>query len=326
MLSEVFNLYPDRDDVTLTSYVVGDSPELAKGAKRPGILICPGGAYMFCSDREAEPVALRFAAMGYHAFVLRYSVYYEGRQPAGFGGPGGDMPPNPHSIHPAPMRDIAAAFLFLHDHADTWLLDASRIAICGFSAGAHNCAMYSMYWHAPVITDFFKMPEEKFRPAAAILAYTLSDYILLADAADNLKDPMGKALFEASVLAFTGTVTPSREMLETISPARQVNAKTPPMFLWSTAGDGLVPVQHSTVLATALADKKIPFELHVFEEGDHGLSLATQASAGSRSQLNYDVAKWVDLAEAWLEKRLALPLPELTDWEKLARQAELDRQ
>ena len=127
MQSEVFKLYPDRDDVTLTSYVVADSPELTKGGRRPGILICPGGAYMFCSDREAEPIALRFAAMGYHAFVLRYSVYYEGKQPQGFGGPANEMPVNPNCIHPAPMRDIGKAFLLLHEHADEWLLDTSQI-------------------------------------------------------------------------------------------------------------------------------------------------------------------------------------------------------
>ncbi|MGI6333822.1 MAG: alpha/beta hydrolase [Saccharofermentanales bacterium] len=319
MRSEVFKLYPDRDDVTLTSYVIADSPETTKGAKRPGVLVCPGGAYLFCSDREAEPVAIRFAAMGYHAFVLRYSVYYEGRPPVNTNESTLEMVPNPHSIHPAPMRDIAKAFLFLHDHADAWALDSSRIAICGFSAGAHNCAMYSMYWHAPVITEFFGQPEEKFRPAAGILAYTLSDYILLADTAKNLKDPMGRALFNASVVAFTGTSNPGADLLEAVSPARQVNAKTPPMFIWSTAGDSLVPVQHSTVLATALAAQKIPFELHVFEEGEHGLSLGTQASAESRSQINADVAKWSALAEAWLEKRLALDLPELSHWELEAK-------
>ncbi|NLK88556.1 MAG: prolyl oligopeptidase family serine peptidase, partial [Clostridiaceae bacterium] len=134
-----------------------------------------------------------------------------------------------------------------------------------------------------------------------------------------LKDPMGRALFNASVVAFTGTSNPGADLLEAVSPARQVNAKTPPMFIWSTAGDSLVPVQHSTVLATALAAQKIPFELHVFEEGEHGLSLGTQASAESRSQINADVAKWSALAEAWLEKRLALDLPELSHWELEAK-------
>ena len=78
MLTETIKLYEDREDVTLTTYVIAEKGELRGQGKRPAVLICPGGAYMSCSDREAEPIALKFAAMGYHAFVLRYSVYGEG--------------------------------------------------------------------------------------------------------------------------------------------------------------------------------------------------------------------------------------------------------
>ena len=318
MRSEIIKFYENRDDVTLTSYLIADSTELMNGKKRPAVLVCPGGAYLNCSDREAEPVALRFAAMGYHAFVLRYSTYFEGK--SGFPQFGQEIPPKQHCVHPAPMRDIGKAFLTLHKHADEWLLDTDRIAICGFSAGAHNCAMYSVYWHAPVITEFFGQPAEIFRPAATILAYTLSDYILLADAATGDLDPIARGRFNLSVLAFTGTTQPTRELLEEISPARQVNEKTPPMFLWATAGDSLVPVAHSTIMATALAHQNIPFEIHVFEEGMHGLSLADQASSGSLSETNADAAKWIGLAEAWLHKRLALPLPEKNNWEILMNQ------
>ena len=65
MKTEVIRLYENRDDVTLTTYVLQDSPEMLAGKKRPAVLICPGGAYLFCSDREAEPIAMKFASMGY---------------------------------------------------------------------------------------------------------------------------------------------------------------------------------------------------------------------------------------------------------------------
>ena len=74
MKTEIIKLYDNRSDVTLTTYVLQDSPEMLDGKTRPAILICPGGAYINCSDREAEPVAMKFASMGYHTFVLRYSV------------------------------------------------------------------------------------------------------------------------------------------------------------------------------------------------------------------------------------------------------------
>ena len=74
MKTEVIKLYENREDVTLTTYVLQDSPEMLAGKSRPAILICPGGGYMSCSDREAEPIAMKFASMGYHTFVLRYST------------------------------------------------------------------------------------------------------------------------------------------------------------------------------------------------------------------------------------------------------------
>ena len=78
MKTEVIRLKEGREDVTLTTYVLQDSPDLLAGKSRPAILICPGGGYFNCSDREAEPIALRFAGMGYHCFVLRYSTYCRG--------------------------------------------------------------------------------------------------------------------------------------------------------------------------------------------------------------------------------------------------------
>ncbi|MDF2513994.1 MAG: Esterase/lipase [Herbinix sp.] len=319
MHSEVIRLYGDRSDVTLTTYVVADSKEMAKGKMRPAILICPGGAYLSCSDREAEPVALRFAAMGYHAFVLRYSTYNEGK--TGF--PDLSKKPEPKELcqHPKPMQEIGKAFLIIREHAEEWRVDVDKIAICGFSAGAHNCSMYSTYWHSPLLSEYFNEKPEVFKPAAAILGYTLSDYIYMKEQAGRTEDPMGKVLFALSNTAFLGTDEPDEAKLDEVSPARHVTELNPPTFLWSTAADSLVPVQHSIRMAHALADHKVPFEMHIFEEGAHGLSLATQASSGAKSEMNRDAAKWVDMVEAWLDKRLALPLPEKTEWEEMMLQS-----
>ena len=140
VIHEKIKLWEGREDVTLTTYVLDDSPEMLKGKKRPAVIVCPGGAYLSCSDREGEPIAMRFASMGYHAFVLRYSVYSENKGGMMFGAQK-DPEPKPWLNHPAPMRDIACAMLEIRKHADEWLVDMDKIAICGFSAGAHNCAM-----------------------------------------------------------------------------------------------------------------------------------------------------------------------------------------
>jgi len=203
MHSEIIKLYGNREDVTLTTYVIDDSFDLLKGKKRPAIIICPGGAYMNCSDREAEPVALRFASMGYHAFVLRYSTYQEGKSE--FPDLAKELPVKEHCIHPNPMIDIGKAMLILREHEEQWLIDTDKIAVCGFSAGAHNSAMYGTHWHTPLLSLHFEKPSKLFRPAAIILGYTLSDYIFMKESAIGEWEA---AMFENSNIAFLGTKHP----------------------------------------------------------------------------------------------------------------------
>ena len=300
MVHETIYLYEGRADVTLTTYVLSDSGEMLAGKGRPAVLICPGGAYLACSDREAEPIAMAFAVMGYHAFVLRYSVYGGEAFDNKFGG----MTPREECRYPAPMREIGLAMLSIKEHAKQWLVDADRIAICGFSAGAHNCAMYATHWHMPVITDYFGRDKDLFRPAACILAYCISDYLYMREHADRHSG--AKDLFDAANLSYLGRKEVSEEQLAEVSPVRFVTEEMPPTFLWTTAEDEVVPVQHSIRMAHALADSGVPFELHIFEEGRHGLSLATQASSGCKTQINKDAAKWIGLADAWLHKRFAI--------------------
>ncbi|NTV91334.1 MAG: prolyl oligopeptidase family serine peptidase, partial [Clostridiales bacterium] len=187
-----------------------------------------------------------------------------------------------------------------------------RIAICGFSAGAHNCAMYSVYWNTPLIYGHFNKKPEEFKPAATILGYTLSDYFLMKE---NAGEGIAKDLFEMSNLALTGCLEPDAATLDAVSPALHVTESTPPMFLWATAADELVPVENSLRMASALTRCKIPFEMHIFEEGMHGLSLSDQSTAASMDMINVDAAKWVPMAEAWLSKRLTFKLPEKMQWE-----------
>lgn len=315
MKVETINIYEGRNDVTLTTYVLDDSKETRKGAPRPAVLICPGGAYLNCSDREAEPVAMRFVAMGYHAFVLRYSVYFQGE--GGFT----DMPEQfeikPEIMYPAAMIEIAKALKLIEKNAEKWHVDMEKVALCGFSAGAHNCGMYAVYWNQSIITE--KISDEKpVKPTAVILGYPLTDYVYMKS---TMKDtPITEGLFTLSNLAYLGTAEPTDEQLDEVSPARHISKDVPPIFLWATSTDELVPVQHSLVMAKALADHHIPFEMHIFEEGSHGLSLGTQATAESIKQVSPEIQPWMQLAEKWLLKRMAYKLPEKTDMELMMEQ------
>jgi acetyl esterase/lipase len=111
----------EQRNVTLTCYRLDSSEEMQTARVRPAILSFPGGAYMFCSDREAEPVAMAYLAEGYHAFVLRYSV-------------------KEHALWPNPLTDAEQALGLIREHAADWQVDPERIAVIGFSAGGHLAA------------------------------------------------------------------------------------------------------------------------------------------------------------------------------------------
>lgn len=136
MKQEIIALNPERN-VTLTAYIQEVAGEF-QFAKRPAILVLPGGGYAMCSDREADPVAMAYLRAGYQAFILRYST-------------------GKNKTWPNPLEDYEQAMALIEERAEEWRLDSSRIAAVGFSAGGHLCAC------AATIA--------KHKPAAAILVY-----------------------------------------------------------------------------------------------------------------------------------------------------------
>ena len=123
MIFETITL-PGAGDVSLTAYVLEPSKEMPNLTQRPAVLVIPGGGYHFCSDREAEPIAMLFLREGYSAFVLRYSV-------------------NEAATWPNPLRDAENAMRLIRERADAWSIDPKRIAAIGFSAGGHLAAALS---------------------------------------------------------------------------------------------------------------------------------------------------------------------------------------
>lgn len=280
-------LREDKPEITLTAYLWDAVPDLP-AQPRPAVLICPGGGYLFLSDREAEPMALRFMAMGYQAFVVRYSIYQEG---------GG-------CVYPDAIVDVGRAMRRIHDHAPDWHVDAARVALCGFSAGGHNALMYAQLWDKPMITDALSCPAEALRPAACIAGYPVTDgSIIWGELPEN--DPT-MDLFRRYAFAIMGTEHPGAEQVCAASPALNDAGSMPPTFLWATSEDGLVNARHTLHMAEALSKAGVPFEVHIFEQGGHGLALADQTTSNYPHEMNADAAKWIDLCGAWLLKRFAL--------------------
>lgn len=307
-----FQLYEDDPKVTLTAYILDDSPEMLNGTKRPAVLVCPGGAYMFTSDREADPVAIRFAAMGYHAFVLRYSVYSN----SGIRFPmPGTSPAYQKSVYPGPTREIGMAMLLIRSHAEEWHVDMDRIILNGGSAGANNCAEFAVHYADEDLCSAIGAKPEEIRPAGAVLAYGVYDYVLMQKTLEKIGDQGRIEQNRGFNLAAFGDPDPSEETLVKASPIHFISEHTPPMFLWATREDNTVPVDQTLAMALAMEAAGVPCETHIFENGDHGLSTADQSAAQAKEQIRPDVAVWMSLAETWLQKRFALDLPDkCPDW------------
>ena len=285
-------LRADKPEITMTAYLWDPSQALPQGP-RPAVVICPGGGYAYLSDREAEPIALRFMAMGYQAFVVRYGVYQEG---------------NRECLYPESIIDVGRAMLLLHGHAREWNVDTSRIALCGFSAGGHNVLMYAQLWDKPVMTQALGCPAEELRPAACIAGYPVTDGSLVWGAVAEDDPIMG--VFGRYAVATMGTEHPTSEQIAEASAALGDVSSAPPTFLWATSEDGLVNVRHTLHMAEALSKAGVPFEVHIFEKGGHGLALADQSTSNRAGEMNPDAAGWIDLCGAWLLKRFALEIPQ----------------
>ena len=240
MITETIYLDFDKK-VSLTSYLLDTSEEMKTFKQRPAVLIFPGGAYKFCSDREAEPIAAAFLAEGYNAFILRYSL-------------------NEDSVFPQPLNDAEKALSLLRENAKKYNIMRDKIAVVGFSAGGHLAAALGTMGSV--------------RPNALVLGYPC----ILSSTSKILASPV-----------------PSLE--------KEVDEKTPPCFIFSTCGDKTVPVENSLEFARALNKNNIPFEMHIFTYGQHGLSLAKAHTAnGNRDYINSDFSEWFNMCVSWLEK------------------------
>ena len=109
---------PDSRMATLEGFVLDGEMALGQYKKRPAILVCPGGGYVYCAKSEGEPVAMGFAARGFHTFILRYSTGFEA---AGF----------------QPLKEVSWAIGYIRENAKKWNIDPEKIVVCGFSAGGH---------------------------------------------------------------------------------------------------------------------------------------------------------------------------------------------
>jgi len=260
-----FTFTPDGvENCTVTAMLqTGLITEMRNDKIYPAIVICPGGGYGFVSEREAEPVGRPFFAAGYHVFILQYSI-------------------NERAKDFEPLKQAAATIAHVRAHAQDWRVEADHIAICGFSAGGHLAASSGTLYNTPEFQAVWGR-NDHIRPDAMILSYP----VITADEYAHV----------GSIENVSGCAE-GTEGYRFFGLDNHVDTETPPTFLWHTASDGLVPVENSLKMAMKLSAAKVPFEMHIFPEGEHGLSVCTDEV---NSPDPY-VARWVELSIVWLNK------------------------
>ncbi|MBE6648372.1 MAG: alpha/beta hydrolase [Ruminococcaceae bacterium] len=266
-LKEIFNL-DTAQEPTLECYILDPNPETDPLRKHPSILVLPGGGYVFASAREAEPIALNYLSMGFNAFVLRYSVAPE--------------------TYPEQLIEVSASIALMRQKSEEWFIDKDKIAVIGFSAGGHLAGSISTLWRESAIYEKLNIEKDLNKPNAAILSYP----VITSDASHSHAGSFAELLGEKY----------SPETLEKVTLEKQVTPETPPTFIWHTANDACVPIMNSLIYSEALAKNNVPFELHIFPDGPHGLANCniTTAHAPDSPMVNPHCERWVELSKKWL--------------------------
>lgn len=260
-------------DPYLTAYLPYDKNAIkCQNIHRPSILLCPGGGYNSVALRESEPIALKLLPEGYNVFILNYSV--------------------PGHRFPTQIREVAAAMELIYRNADQWHCDTDRIAIMGFSAGGHLAAHYTNAYDCPEVREVF--PESK-----AVNASVLCYAVLSAEPG---------CCHRGSFERLTGHPLPlSQEEMDKFSCDKLVSKKTPPTFLWHCVTDAAVPVMGSLLYARALDRAKVPFALHIYHMGEHGMSTADEQTFRSLTPSQETlrqcraVKEWMPTMMHWLK-------------------------
>jgi acetyl esterase/lipase len=246
-----------KDIPTLTPFY--PSPEKATGA---AMVICPGGGYVHLAPHEGEGYAHWLNSLGITAFVLKYRLGSDGYR------------------YPAMFQDATRAMRIVRANAEAWHLDPHRIGIIGSSAGGHLASTVLTHFDSGKPDDADPVERVSSRPDIGILCYAVIT--------------MGGLTHHGSKVSLLGT-NASPELVRELSNELHVTKETPPCFLWTTFEDKTVPMENTIMFAEALRKAGVPFDLHVYQKGGHGMGLGSH---------KYDPAKfhpWVSDCEYWLK-------------------------
>jgi acetyl esterase/lipase len=206
-----------------------------------GLVILPGGGYRALADHEGTGYADFFVQAGICCFVVTYRLGANGYR------------------HPAMVEDALAAIHTVRSRAAEWGIDPGKIGLMGSSAGGHLTA-HTLVGHGRYAAD------NALRPDFGILCYPVIRM-------------RGDYVHEGCRTNLLGE-NPPEALVDEVAVDELVTAQTPPCFLWHTVEDAAVPVENSLIFADQLRQNNVPFELHIYPKGRHGLGLNTELAWG----------------------------------------------
>ena len=247
------------DVPTITPYAA--APNVATGA---AMVVFPGGGYGGLAAHEGQGYACWFQEHGITAFVVKYRLGSHGYR------------------HPAMLQDAARAMRWVRANAAKWGIDPKRVGVIGSSAGGHLASTILTHFDAGKADAADPIERFSSRPDVGILCYAVIS--------------MGPNTHQGSKTNLLGK-TPAPELVELLSNEKQVTKETPPCFIWHTWEDGGVKVENSLAFASALREKNVPFDLHVYQKGAHGMGLGKSATDPTKHH------PWADDCLYWLQCR-----------------------
>lgn len=246
----------DADKPTLTLY------RASRNAVGTAIIVAPGGGYgALAVDHEGRQVASLFNAMGITAFILKYRL-------------------GPRYHHPLQLGDAQRAIRLVRSRAVEFGVAGDRIGMIGFSAGGHLTATAGTHFDSGKPDADDPIDRASSRPDFLILGYPVISFDPQIAHAGSVRNLLGE--------------NPDPKLIEDLSNDRRVGPETPPTFLFHTTADTAVPVENSVRFYLALRKAKVPAEMHVFENGPHGVGLALGDPA---------LSAWPALLANWLRAR-----------------------